>query len=267
MKLTACSGGFSSVRGVRTVENRLEVHQGAESIPGLQGETKSSKGEAPDFMQSNWSPATRFTVGTAAGASLFCAARRRDKLGAAVAILSTVMLARALANMEFRRLVGVGAGRRAIDIRKSINVAAPAEHVFSFWTSYENFPRFMSNVRNVRQMSESRSHWVVAGPAGLDIEWDAVLSSYVLNEALAWETVPGSPIQHAGIVRFQPNPDGTTRLDVRMSYNPVMGGLGHAVAALFGADPKSQLDQDLMIETAIAAHDAAPKEKGEAYIH
>ena len=263
---------ISSVRGVRTVENRLEVHESAESIPGLQGETKSSKGEAPDFMQSSWSPATRFMVGTAAGASLFCAARRRDKLGAAVAILSTVMLARALANMEFRRLVGVGAGRRAIDIQKIISVAAPAEHVFSFWTNYENFPRFMSNVRNVRQISESRSHWVVAGPAGLDIKWDAVLTSYVPNETLAWETVPGSPIQHAGIVRFQPNPDGTTRLDVRMSYNPVMGGLGHAVAALFGADPKSQLDQDLMrmksmIETGIAAHDAARKEKGEAYIH
>jgi uncharacterized membrane protein len=57
-----------------------------------------------------------------------------------------------------------------------------------------------------------------------------------------------------------------------MSYNPVMGGLGHAVAALFGADPKSRIDEDLMrmktmIETGIAAHDAARKEKGEAYIH
>jgi uncharacterized membrane protein len=49
-----------------------------------------------------------------------------------------------------------------------------------------------------------------------------------------------------------------------MSYNPVAGALGHAVAALFSADPKSQMDQDLsrmktMLETGIPSHDAAVK--------
>jgi uncharacterized membrane protein len=130
----------------------------------------------------------------------------------------------------------------------------------------------MSNVREVRQTGDNRSHWVVAGPAGAPIEWDAIITGSVPNELLTWETVPGSPIQHAGIVRFQPNPDGTTRLDIRMSYNPVAGGLGHAVASIFQADPKSQMDQDLlrmktMIETKVPPHDAARKDHGETYTH
>ena len=57
-----------------------------------------------------------------------------------------------------------------------------------------------------------------------------------------------------------------------MSYNPVVGGLGHAIASLFGADPKKQMDEDLMrmksmIETGVQPHDAARKDEGQAYIH
>ncbi|MGH8626155.1 MAG: hypothetical protein ACREYC_13115 [Gammaproteobacteria bacterium] len=47
-----------------------------------------------------------------------------------------------------------------------------------------------------------------------------------------------------------------------MSYNPPAGALGHVVAKIFGADPKTVLDEDLLrmktfLETGKAAHDAA----------
>jgi uncharacterized membrane protein len=32
---------------------------------------------------------------------------------------------------------------------------------------------------------------------------------------------------------------------VELSYNPVAGAVGHAIAKLFGADPKHKLDHDL----------------------
>jgi hypothetical protein len=131
--------GVHSIRGVKNVENRLEVHKNADSIPGLQGQPREPMGERLDILQSNWSPATRLLVGTAAGASLVYAFKRRDALGAGVALLSGGALGRALANMEFKRLVGVGAGRRALEIQKIINIATPVEEVFSFWTRYENF--------------------------------------------------------------------------------------------------------------------------------
>jgi uncharacterized membrane protein len=49
-----------------------------------------------------------------------------------------------------------------------------------------------------------------------------------------------------------------------MSYNPVVGALGHAVASIFGADPKSEMDDDLMrmksmIETRVPPQETAEK--------
>lgn len=156
------------------------------------------------------------------------------------------LLLRAITNMELKRLTGIGAGRRAVTLQKMITVHAPVERVFDFWSRYENFPRFMTHVREVRKTSGDRSHWVVAGPAGLPIEWETEVTAHVPNQVLAWRTVPGSIVDHAGIVRFEKTADGGTRVHIRMSYNPPAGALGHAVAALLGGDPKRAMDEDLV---------------------
>ncbi|HET9533325.1 MAG TPA: SRPBCC family protein, partial [Blastocatellia bacterium] len=162
-----------------------------------------------------------------------------------------------------------GAGRRAVDIQKTININAPVEEVFKFWENYENFPRFMSNVREVIDKGDGRSHWVVAGPAGVPVEWDAVVTKRVPNEVFAWKTVPGSVVANAGMVIFRRNDDGTTTVDIKLSYNPPAGAVGHAVATLFGSDPKTEMDQDLMrmktmIETGVAPRDSAQPSAREA---
>jgi len=132
-----------------------------------------------------------------------------------------------------------------VDIQKTIDIAAPVETVFDFWRRYENFPRFMSNVREVRDLGGGRSHWTVAGPAGVPVEWEAEITQIVPNKLIAWKTLPGATVEHAGIVRFEPNPDGTTSVAVRLSYDPPAGAVGHTVATLFGADPKTEIDADL----------------------
>ena len=78
-------------------------------------------------------------------------------------------------------------------------------------------------------------------------------------------------MRHAGEVRFEPNGDGGTRLGVRLAYVPPAGALGHAVAALLGADPKSEMDADLMrmktmIETGRPPHDAARRALGKGSV-
>ena len=87
---------------------------------------------------------------------------------------------------------------------------------------------------------------LVDGPAGVPVEWDAVITKQVPEQVLAWKSVPGSAIAQAGIIRFDSNTDGSTRVDIRFSYNPPAGAIGHAVAALFGADPKREMDEDLV---------------------
>ena len=106
--------------------------------------------------------------------------------------------------------------------------------MFAFWTDYQNFPRFMHDVRLV------------------EVE---------PNAFLRWRSVLGSAVKHEGFVRFEPDGSGT-RVTVQLRYVPPGGALGHAVASLFGADPKSEMDADLMrmksmIETGRAPHDAA----------
>ena len=148
-------------------------------------------------------------------------------------------------------------------MQKTIAIDAPVEDVFAFWSRYENFPRFMSRVLDVRpSLREGQSHWKVMGPAGLPVEFDAVLTAFVPDEVLGWRTVEGSTVAHSGIVRFEPTSDGRTRVHILMSYNPPGGRLGHGVAAAFGVDPKRSLDEDLarlktLIETGRPARDAA----------
>jgi uncharacterized membrane protein len=104
----------------------------------------------------------------------------------------------------------------------------------------------MSHLEEVQRTGEGRSHWVATGPAGSRFEWDAITTESVPNEVLAWRCEAGSTVDNEGIVRFRPNPDGTTQIDVRMSYNPPAGAMGHAVASLFGDDPKRAMDEDLL---------------------
>ena len=68
---------------------------------------------------------------------------------------------------------------------------------------------------------------------------------------------------HAGSIRVEPHADGA-RVHVRMTYSPPAGALGHLVAKLFGADPKTELDEDLMrlkstLETGKPPRDAAAR--------
>ena len=77
-----------------------------------------------------------------------------------------------------------------------------------------------------------------------------------------WDaTSHGAAVAHTGVIRLVPL-DDATRVELRMSYNPPAGVLGHVVAASFGRDPKRQMDDDLArlkttIETGHAPRDAA----------
>lgn len=243
----------AAVRGVKEVDNQLEVHEKAGDIPGLQGNPLPREPRV-DIMQENWSPATRVFMAVGGGALALYGLTRRGLIGTAAGLTGLGLAARGVTNIELKRLIGVGGGRRAIDLQKAININAPVERVYEYWKNYDNFPRFMSHVREVKEGGGGRSHWVVAGPAGTPIEWDAVITKQIPNQVLAWKTLPNETIQHSGIVRFDPNPDGSTRITVRMSYNPPAGALGHTVAALFGADPKRAMDEDLVRLKSLIEH-------------
>ena len=106
------------------------------------------------------------------------------------------------------------------------------------------------------------SRWTVAGPAGVPVHWTAEVTRIEPGRLIEWCCSSDSDVWHQGRVAFDDNGNGGTRVQVEMSYVPPAGALGHAVATLFGADPKSEMDADLMrmksmIESGNPPHDAA----------
>jgi uncharacterized membrane protein len=224
-------------QGVRHVVNQVEAHDLGENFPALQG-GREMTGETP------WPPALRLIVGATGGGLAIYSIAKRDAIGLAGGIVGLGLIARATSNRDLKTLL-LESSRKVVSIHKSICVEAPIDEVYEFWANYQNFPRFMRHVREVTPMDGGRSRWVVAGPAGTPVTWDAEMIGQVPNQMLAWRTLPGSLVSHAGIVRFETS-GLTTYIDVWLSYHPLAGTLGHLVASLFGANPKHELDEDMV---------------------
>jgi uncharacterized membrane protein len=236
----------AQVRGVSEVRNELEMYQSPAGVPSLQGPGRP-RGTRPDVLQNRWAPATRLLAGVAGGVLLAQGIRSRGLVGRSLSAAGVGLLTRALSNTSPRQLVNLGAaGRRGIVVEKTISVSAPVEQVWELWSNFENFPRFMTHLREVRKIDEGRSHWVAAGPAGIPIEWDAIITDWVPQQFIGWASVEGSTIETTGQVRFRPASGGSTEIDVRMEYSPPAGAAGHAIASLLGSDPKRAMDDDLV---------------------
>ena len=252
---------INRIAGVKNIENLLELHEQAGDIPALQG-GRPRQGERFGVLKTNWSPTTRLVATVAGGALALYGAKRRGVFGSAIGGLGLGVVTRALTNVETGALVGLDGERKVIEIQKTISIDVPVDRVFDYWSHPQNFPDFMTHVREVRRIGDGLYHWTVGGPAGLLVEWDAGITDLDFNKLLAWKSLPGAIIEQEGVTRFSSNPDDSTRIDVKMSYNPPAGALGHAIAELFGVDPKHEMDDDLMrmksfIETGVYPHDAA----------
>ncbi len=259
--LLACA---RKVRGVEEVQNRLAVHESGEHVPALQG-GRTPTGTESEPRHENWTPSLRLLASLGGGGLVIWGLERGGVLGAAADAVGLALFARGITNTPLDRLVGLGGGRRAVDLQKTVTIHAPADRVFAFLTEWERWPQWMSHVREVSGRGtvrgRERTHWVVDGPLGVPVRWDAITTGIVPNEEIAWKTEDGAAVAHAGVIRLVPL-DDATRVELRMSYNPPAGVLGHAVAASFGRDPKRQLDDDLArlkttIETGHAPRDAA----------
>lgn len=232
-------------RGVHGVENQLQVVDSPANIPALQGEPSAQRQPRPDWQQQNWSPATRLLSSVGGSLLTLYGLTRR---GVAKPVLSTaglVLTARGMTNLDTRSLLGLSGGENGIRVNKAINIFAPIDEVYQFWRNFENFPLFMNHVKEIDTQGDV-SNWQVAGPAGSTVEFQSRVTQDIPNDLIAWETLPDSQVRSAGFVRFDENRDGSTRVTVQMNYIPPAGVAGHAVAQLFGVDPRQAMHEDLI---------------------
>jgi BON domain len=114
-----------AVAGVKHIEAAFDPHIQPAYEPSLKAARPATRTPPrPDFLQRNWAPATR-AVAAGAGAALVGAGiARRDRAGVGLAAAGAALIARAATNLPFQRLVGVSAGRRAIEHQKTITGSA-----------------------------------------------------------------------------------------------------------------------------------------------
>jgi uncharacterized membrane protein len=112
-------------------------------------------------------------------------------------------------------------------IEKSIEVHAPIDAVYNQWTQFEEFPRFMEGVKEVKQMGATRLHWK-AEVAGKLKEWDAEIVEQAPDSRIAWRSLSGT--ETSGDVVFQPTEAGT-RVTLHLCYDPegVIENVGDAL--------------------------------------
>ena len=202
---------------------------------------------------------TERLVSGLAGAALLALTLRKKRFRPLLLPVATGLIAKAFTGYSAKRaLKGLSRGKaivspvasvgrgQGVKVERSVTINRPVVEVYRFWRNFENLPRFMDHLESVAIIDESRSHWVAKGPAGTRVEWDAVIHNEVDDELIAWRSLPGSEVNHAGSVHFTPTVNGTcTDVRVVLSYEPPAGRVGAAVAKLLGEEPSKQVDEDL----------------------
>ena len=176
----------------------------------------------------------------------------RPKMSLPLGLEAGYMLYRgATGHCVFYQMLGINRsenGTGGIKVQRSVTINRPRDQLFRIWRNTENLPRFMKHLKSVKvdPNDDARSHWVVKGPLGRDIEWDSEIIEERENEYIAWSSLPGSIVESRGSIHFMDAPgDRGTILYVSMEYQPPAGSLGAAFAKLFGEEPSQQIRDDL----------------------
>lgn len=219
------------------------------AIPGVEavriGITSAAEYESDrsEPVMAGWNP---LWIGVAAGMGLLAwyGLSRRQPLGLLAATGLGLMTRRRDARLRDMAQAALQPAGQSFEAQRTIDIQASPENVYDVWSRYENFPHFMSHVIEVRDLGNQRSHWVVQGPAGSEVEFDARLTAAERPNQLGWHSEPGASVQSEGMISLAPHAGGT-RATVRMSWQPPAGTLGEGIAVLTGADPQTALDDDL----------------------
>lgn len=153
-----------------------------------------------------------------------------SRMPAAAAVLGLAALVGGglfLSNV-LRRSPGAGA---ASNVREAIDLDVPVSTAYNQWTQFEQFPKFMATVQEVRQIDTTHLHWrAVVG--GKTKEWDAEITEQIPDKRIAWRSTNG--VTNAGVVTFHRIGENRTRLMLQMDYEPETLGekVGDAVGGV-----------------------------------
>jgi len=120
---------------------------------------------------------------------------------------------------------------RMSSVEESIELDVPVRTAYDQWTQFEEFPRFMASVEEVRQLDDTHLHWrAIVG--GKPKEWQAEITEQIPDKRIAWRSTGG--VRNAGVVTFHKIGENRTRVMLQMDYEPetLTEKIGDAVGAV-----------------------------------
>jgi uncharacterized membrane protein len=118
-------------------------------------------------------------------------------------------------------------------IEESIVVEVPVTTAYNQWTQFEEFPKFMDGVESVKQIDDTRLHWV-AEVGGKREEWDAEIVEQVPDRKISWRALDGN--LNSGRVTFESLGDNQTRINVVIEHESE--GMTEALGSALGMDSR-----------------------------
>lgn len=205
----------------------------------------------------------------AGGALALAGARRRDLAGLGLALVGAALVRRgATGHCDVYQQLGVSTAdgrtvprrargeivsraatvdaRRAIKIERSITVGRPADELYALWRDFEQLPRFMRHLTEVRNEDATHSHWVARLDGGRTVEWDSEIVNDLPGQLIAWKTVGDPDVAHAGSVHFSAAPAGRgTVVRIVLDYEPPAGATIARIAHVFAHAPEQLVAEEL----------------------
>nr|MDQ2687397.1 SRPBCC family protein [Armatimonadota bacterium] len=105
----------------------------------------------------------------------------------------------------------------------SVTVNAPVHQVYQLFSHFNDFPKFMSFVKEVTYKDDQNSHWVVDVVG--NHEWDAVNEGWIPDQQIGWKSTDG--MKNSGVVTFESVGADQTKVTTQVSYEPPAGFLGN----------------------------------------
>jgi len=241
--------------GLRDLENRGQglVHAAGSMFepPGQRRDRRQTRGRPQSSVGPSlkWSPGPRLLAATCGTALMANCLARRTPSAMILGTLGFGLFSRALSDP-----------RGGIEVQKTIEINAPVDRVFEFFSHPENYLRVSDVVTNIEVFGDGRfaKDMMIAG---VPVHFEERFVRCEKDHLIETHSEPRSALAYCKHICFEQTGEDRTRVHLQFHYHPPGGVLGHAAATMFGFDPKTVLTDLLMrakyfLETGREPHDA-----------
>ena len=115
---------------------------------------------------------------------------------------------------------------------ETVDVNVPVTAAYNQWTKFEEFPKFLSFVESITQVTDTLTDWKVK-IGGVEREFEAQITEQHPDERVAWNST-GGQVDHGGVVTFHKLAENETRVTVQLDWEAT--GLMEKAGAALGID-------------------------------